>query len=818
MASLIPGFEYDIFISYRQKDNKGDRWVSNFVDALKIEIESTFKEEVSIYFDINPHDGLLETHDVDASLKEKLKCLVFIPILSRTYCDPKSFAWEHEFKAFLDQAHIDQFGLKVSLPHGNVASRVLPVRIHDLDDADIKLCETSLGGVIRGIDFVYKESGVNRPLTPEDDGKKNLNNTLYRNQINKTANAIKEIISGLSSDQTESKNEHAKVQPLWQEVKPGITPRDTLPQKEFSLKTNRNVLIMLLIASCILGAYIVYRFLNLNKPGKTIAVYFSVDEKNDTALTNVGIVFTEAIYSKLYEIKSLTLRPRLDMHQFGESSKSINAIRKDLAVNYLLYGNIRKSGNDIIIWIELTSEKVKKDLWLKKYTWNKNLISQNTKEIVREIASNLKAKISPEELKHIDTEPTKNAEANLNYTYANAISYNAWSAFNLGNKYFESISFSSAIPTYDKAIKEDPQFAQAYAKRAIARAWGYYTRQLDSTHIGKCLADINAASKIDKDLPDVQTAFGFYYYYCIKDLDKALEYFNKASEKSPGDFQPLFYMAMVYRRKGDWYKSQKLIKKIIDLDPQDALCLTNIGMSYEYLHEYDSALIFQQKAIDVMPVWSSAYKNKIETLLLKNGNTSEARILVDSAIQKTGENFLDTKILLDIYDRKYSEALHEAEISVPSDYEFSCMKYMFLANINSYLKKSEYSRIYYDSMFICLSDELKSDKNNPLYNSYLGIASAGIGYKEKAIDQGKKAVDLIKYLNMGKSDMIVNLARIYTMVGEYDQAISTIDYLLEKQLHTPSSFSASLLQLDPVWKPLLSIPAIKELLKKHLEK
>jgi len=34
MASLIPGYEYDIFISYRQKDNKGDRWVSELAVAL----------------------------------------------------------------------------------------------------------------------------------------------------------------------------------------------------------------------------------------------------------------------------------------------------------------------------------------------------------------------------------------------------------------------------------------------------------------------------------------------------------------------------------------------------------------------------------------------------------------------------------------------------------------------------------------------------------------------------------------------------------------------------------------------------------------
>jgi hypothetical protein len=95
MASLIEGYEYDIFISYRHKDNlpslssgrqaSSDRWVSEFVEALRTELESTFKEEISVYFDINPHDGLLETHDVDASLKEKLKCLVFIPVISRTY-------------------------------------------------------------------------------------------------------------------------------------------------------------------------------------------------------------------------------------------------------------------------------------------------------------------------------------------------------------------------------------------------------------------------------------------------------------------------------------------------------------------------------------------------------------------------------------------------------------------------------------------------------------------------------------------------------------------------------------------------------------
>jgi tetratricopeptide (TPR) repeat protein len=197
MSSIIPDYEYDIFISYRQKDNKYDGWVTEFVDHLKRELEATFKEDLSIYTDDNPHDGLLETHNVDKSLEAKLKCLVFIPVISQTYCDPKSFAWQHEFCEFNKMAKFDPVGRDIKLSNGNVASRILPVKIHDLDIEDNTLLENELGGVLRAVDFIYKESGVNRPLKPTDNKNDNQNKTDYRNQINKVANGIKEIIDSL---------------------------------------------------------------------------------------------------------------------------------------------------------------------------------------------------------------------------------------------------------------------------------------------------------------------------------------------------------------------------------------------------------------------------------------------------------------------------------------------------------------------------------------------------------------------------------------------------------------------------------------------
>ena len=71
------------------------------------------------------------------------------------------------------------------------------------------LLKMNWGSPLRAIEFIYKEAGVNRPLKPTDNKTDNLNKTDYRNQVNKIANAIKEIIVGL-------KNPYSSVtKPAW---------------------------------------------------------------------------------------------------------------------------------------------------------------------------------------------------------------------------------------------------------------------------------------------------------------------------------------------------------------------------------------------------------------------------------------------------------------------------------------------------------------------------------------------------------------------------------------------------------------------------
>ncbi len=374
MPSLLPGYEYDIFISYRQKDNRGDRWVSEFVDALKTELESTFKEEISVYFDINPHDGLLETHDVYASLKEKLRCLIFIPVISRTYCDPKSFAWEHEFKAFAEQASQDQFGLKVKLPNGNISNRVLPVRIHDLDSDDIKLCESVLGGSLRGIEFVYKEPGVNRPLTPADDNKSNLNNTRYRNQINKLALAVREILLGLQtySDGT-SKDDGVQKMPFKAVFKGDEQITGEKPARRKVVKLLSGLLMALIIISFAILSYPkIFKRDKLadirSSDGRiSVAVMPFKNQTNDTILNiwQVGIqdiLITSLSNSDELKVRQIESTSNLirgkGLADFESITPSVaGKISQKLDADICIYGSIKQAASTIRINAQLIDSR-----------------------------------------------------------------------------------------------------------------------------------------------------------------------------------------------------------------------------------------------------------------------------------------------------------------------------------------------------------------------------------------------------------------------------------------------------------------------------
>lgn len=220
-SSIIPEYDYDIHISYRYNDNKYDGWVSEFVEKLNQELSATLKDKLSIYFDKSPEDKREEF---------QIKSLIFIPVISQTYCDTNSPVWKSEFRVFQDEIKKDSIGPNIKLPNGSIVSRVIPIRIHDIDTEDVRLLESELSGSLRSIDFIYREEGVNRPLRSVDDEKQTSQlRPMYRNQINKLANAIKEIVSGIKSNQKGAPVESTPYYPTARQILPSVISTSLSP-------------------------------------------------------------------------------------------------------------------------------------------------------------------------------------------------------------------------------------------------------------------------------------------------------------------------------------------------------------------------------------------------------------------------------------------------------------------------------------------------------------------------------------------------------------------------------------------------------------
>ena len=771
MPSIIEGYNYDIFISYRQKDNKHDGWVTEFVNNLKGELESTFKEEISVYFDINPHDGLLETHDVDESLKDKLKCLVFIPIISRTYCDPKSFAWEHEFKSFVELASKDQFGLKVKLPNGNVASRILPVRIHDLDQEDIKLCESVIGGMIRSVDFIYTSAGVNRPLRAgEDHPQYNLNKTYYRDQINKVANAVKEIMTTFKKQSQHP--EEASKQDF--EV-------NQVPQK------NRRTLIIagtiIALALIILGIFFIPKLFKSSPPvEKSVAVLpfhnDSSDEENQYFINGL----MDAILDNLCKIKDLRVISRTSVEQYRNSPKSIPEIARELNVNYILEGGGQKYEDDIRLTVQLIDARNDRHIWSKPYNRKTKDIFAVQSEIAQLIADELKAYITPEEKLLIEKTPTTSLTA---YDFFQRgrdehMKYLTWG----GGGGREALEKAENL--YREALEYDSAFAQAYSGLAMAywnkTSWsGFFSENyMDSVLI---LADI--ALSYDNQLAEAYSVKSAYYYF-NGNLEQALEEADKAVKFNPNDWMP-------YWGKGIFYSNLDLVKSIdnytkaISLNRGSLLpqLLISLGWVYHHAGFIEKFKDCLQEAIKLTGD-SARYYAGLGSSESHQGNYAKAIEFLEKG-HKIDSNRMDIIVSLG-----YSYMLH-----------------------GNYRESLKYYKKYVERLEASGGGDLQNMQRVGYVFWQNGYKKEAEYYFNKQLEYCNESIELGREYSRNLSSFY-DLAGIYAFRGERDKAIENLRKFNQRKWM--SFFIFRFIKQDPLFDTIRNDPEFLEIVRDIEEK
>jgi TolB-like protein len=630
VSSIVQGFEYDIFISYRHNDNRSG-WVSDFVEALKEELAATIKQPLRIYFDKNPEDGLLETHHVDKSLEGKLKCLVFIPILSQTYCDPKGFAWNHEFCAFNKLSANDEFGRDIKLSNGNVASRILPIQIHDLDSADRSLIEKEIGGILRAIEFIYSEPGVNRPLKPNDSKSENQNKTDYRNQINKIANAIKELLQALDTPVSNTASQF----------------RGKL--HHIPLKNRRRLLIGSVLALILaMTGFISYYVGGFGKqttaPERSIAVLPFDNMNKDPEQDYFSSGMTEDILNHLAKIGDLEVKSRTSILQYKGTTKTVSEIGEELGVSNVVEGSVRKVGDKVRIVVQLIDAKRDIHLWSETYDRDLKDILNLQSEIAIEIAEALKAKLTESELSYISKEVTHDITA---YDYY----LRARDKF-VSVKYTKE-SLLEIMDLLNLAIVKDRNFALAYSIKAEVWFEMIAFGVAPEACVDSAFAYATKATTLDREAPDgylvmasmnkyigrfkeyernLKTAYeispgnqrvgSMYGYYLLDHGDEAgAELIIKSIGQRYSTRQPEYYDAMVtpYFYIGDHENVISLFEKLKELNPSSTLPLINLGRYYLLnMSDYAKAKSEAQALLKIVPndpsgldilAWSEYYQN-----------------------------------------------------------------------------------------------------------------------------------------------------------------------------------------------------------------
>jgi tetratricopeptide (TPR) repeat protein len=121
------------------------------------------------------------------------------------------------------------------------------------------------------------------------------------------------------------------------------------------------------------------------------------------------------------------------------------------------------------------------------------------------------------------------------------------------------------------------------------------------------------------------------------------------------------------------------------------------------------------------------------------------------------------------------------------------------------------ARTYYDSSRTLVLGRLKESPETATLHSSLGIALAGLGQTEQAVQEGLRGVELLPVSRdaLDGPNRMRDLARIYVMVGDHEAALDQLEALFALPVWNP--LSAQLLGADRMWAPLGKYPRFRRL-------
>jgi len=306
---------------------------------------------------------------------------------------------------------------------------------------------------------------------------------------------------------------------------------------------------------------------------------------------------TEETITDLGELnpEQLGVIARTSSTAYKHSEKTIAQIGRELGVDYILEGSVRREGGAARVTAQLIRVKDQVHLWAHTYDREAGGLLALQNELGRAIAQQVQVKLTP---------PNENRLANKYAANPEAYELYLKGRFYLNKKTNPELGESTEY--FQQSIAKDPGFALAYAGLAdsyLARAIGS-PQEFDP----KAKAAASRALELDEGLAEAHAVLGAVKADFEYDWPGAEQEFQRAIKLNPNYADAHYRYAWSYLTPlGKSEQAIAEMKTALDLDPFSRTDNTILGCAFFYGRRYDDALAQFDKAIQLNPDFFVTY-------------------------------------------------------------------------------------------------------------------------------------------------------------------------------------------------------------------
>jgi TolB-like protein/Flp pilus assembly protein TadD len=571
---------------------------------------------------------------------------------------------------------------------------------------------------------------------------------------------------------------------------------------KFGSKRKKALLVAGLVVVAAISSFVLF-CAPAKKIDKSIAVLpfenLSDEKENDYFAGGLQ----DDLLTNLAKIGDLKVISRTSVRQYKDTPRNVRDIGKALGVATVLEGSVRRSGSRVRLNVQLINASNDQHIWAEDYDRDLTDVFAIQSDLALQIASTLQTKLSPTEKTRLQQRPTQSGEAYLIYLQAQNVN-----------------GFQEAIQLYEKAIALDPSFALAFARLSFVASTDYFTTG-NPASLEKARAAANEALRLQPGLPEAHLALGHVYYRGDRDYDRALQELAIAKEGLPNDAEIFLVIGSIERRRGNWAQSTTDLEKAASLNPKDGSLWANLAENYRALNNFSAAEHALDRGIALVPdFFLNRYLRASLDIDSKGDIGAMERMLAQfpGAVDPDGRVTF-ARFQLKLFQRKYKEALEDVAHSAleslsPWKPPTPIPKTLLVAMAYRLLGEDQEASDFYEKAKDILEQAVQENPLDPSRHVLLGQSYAGLGRKDDAIREGKRAVALRPESQdaLDGVRMTLGLAQIYAMLGEQDMAIP----LLEHCVALPAGVSSNVLKLDPAWDPLRDHPRFQKMIAQSL--